>query len=259
MIFGKETPSMRRAEHESKTRGFTLIELLVVIAIIAILASLLLPVLSKAKVKAQGAKCLNNLKQLQIAWQVFGDDNSDMVAPAPGGSPTTNQSWCAGNFVVTPADCNNRALLENSLLGQYVANVAIYKCPGDKTINVRSVSENECMNGDDTDQAAYTFFRKTTTIPSPSKMFTFIDESSATIDNAHFRIDFNTNYGATIIRDNPAAYHGGSGNLVFADGHGMPKKWTANPVTDSNPDGIWLQQHATVPSDNSGWGPPILP
>src|SRR5450631_2909176 len=113
----------------NSNRAFTLIELLVVIAIIGILAAMLLPVLASAKAKAQGIKCLNNVKQLQLAWQLYADDNGDAIAPSAGGSPNINLSWCAGNFLQNPPDTTDLSLLKNSLLGSFAGSTGIYKCP----------------------------------------------------------------------------------------------------------------------------------
>ena len=238
-------------------RAFTLIELLVVIAIIAILAAMLLPALSKAKIKAQSTKCLSNVKQLQLSWQLYADDNNDLIAPAAGGSPATNQSWCAGNFLNNPADATDLNLIKNSLLGRYAGSTGVYKCPGDNTSDVRSFSANCAMGGDAA--VGFTLFKKTGDVRSPSQYFVFLDESSETIDNAHFLVAFNTDYTAATLEDNPAAYHGRSGNLSYVDGHAASKRWQEKPVTDTDPDGIWLMQHGSLPADGTGWPNPVLP
>ncbi|HWF18855.1 MAG TPA: type II secretion system protein, partial [Verrucomicrobiae bacterium] len=153
----------------SKIReGFTLIELLVVIAIIAILASLLLPALTKAKQKAQGIGCVSNLKQLQLAWVGYSGDNNDQIVRSGGQAfkvsylpnawtdpGNINNQWAYGDITV-PLASTNIVLLQVGLLYPYAGGIGIYKCPADKRtalwpstsgpFTCRSMSMNAWMN-----------------------------------------------------------------------------------------------------------------
>src|SRR5690242_23548 len=108
--------------------AFTLVELLVVIVIIAILVALLLPVLSKGKVSAQGTQCANNLKQLIVAWSLYADDHDGHLLTYPA-------EWVTGDMT-DPFDRTNTLLLTDprlSTFARYITAAAIYKCPGDKS------------------------------------------------------------------------------------------------------------------------------
>jgi prepilin-type N-terminal cleavage/methylation domain-containing protein/prepilin-type processing-associated H-X9-DG protein len=260
--------------------GFTLIELLVVIAIIAILAAMLLPALAKAKTKAQGISCMNNLKQLQLGWFMYSGDNNDQVMRSGGmGDLVNNPSspfalpggslaqWCLGTVDALPGAINP-LMIKNGLLFAYVKTMGIYKCPADQknfdgVPTIRSMSMNCWMNPISSwnDFKGYSGasrlreFRKQSDItkPAPSSCWVFIDENPLSINDGWVVADPNQ---PTKWIDTPATYHNGAGGLSFADGHAEIKKWkdknimglttATSPNKDPNSEDLtWLLERTT--------------
>jgi prepilin-type N-terminal cleavage/methylation domain-containing protein/prepilin-type processing-associated H-X9-DG protein len=224
-----------------KRLAFTLIELLVVIAVIGIIAALLLPALGKVKNKAHATACLSNLRQLQLAWSMYVSENEDNLPPLNGqpeaGKDADHPSWVAGwlstdddpGLPHDKSDNTNTTLLvgeqyaQFGSIGVYAKNPNVYRCPGDKSGRVRSISMNCYMNGDSMrNDSNYVTFRKSAQIQNPSHTWVFIDEREDSINDGCFAVDVASRYA---IIDFPASYHNGSGALSFADGHAEYHRW----------------------------------
>lgn len=256
--------------------AFTLIELLVVIAIIAILAALLLPALSKAKARAQGVECINNLRQIGLAWIMYCDENQGHVPPNKGNDDSA-QTWVYGwlDFTSSPDNVNTDYLIDSrgtgryGLLGPYLKNPAVFRCPSDHSqvtisgnlVNrVRSISMQCWMGGDGyaNEASGYQTIVKSGDMvnPSPAQTFYLLDEREDSINDSWFGLDMSQEG----LVDYPASYHSGGAGLAFADGHTEIKKWIdprtnprlakgevlpRNVPSPGNADLAWMREHAT--------------
>lgn len=248
-----------RTSSPKSGRAFTLVELLVVISIVAILASLILPALARAKARAQGSFCINNTRQLTVAWMIYADEHNGRLAynlgqsaritttvPAVVNGPTMSQNWVNNvlNWELS-SDNTNAAAVVASGIGPYTGPAAaVYRCPSDNALSdlqrsagwassrVRSYSMNALVgdagaftqSGYNVNAPDYMQFFKATSIPQPSDIFVFLDEHPDSIDDGYF-LDSYTDGSAPTWTDLPASYHNGAGSFSFADGHSELHYW----------------------------------
>jgi prepilin-type N-terminal cleavage/methylation domain-containing protein len=282
----KTTTRCSSTNHPARPlRGFTLIELLVVIAIIAILAALLLPSLTRAKLKAQGIQCMNNHRQLCIAWRMYTDDNADKLIYSSGASPAymaNVPSWCSGTMDYSGANRSNWDpsfdIMQSPMWPYCGNNYAIFRCPGDRSyvinggvqkLRVRSMVMNIWLgglNGGTTGiipMDPYILYMKYSqlAIPGPDRIFVFIDEREDANSWANFCVDMEgyspPNPGIYKLYDIPASYHANAGGLSFADGHSELHKWvdprTMPPIVEHG--NIWDGRNGPASANNKdvGW------
>jgi len=253
-----------------------LLELLTVVAIIGVVAGLLLPALSRARERARAIGCLNNTKQLLLAWQIYAGENGERLAynlGMAGSSLRTDLNWV--NNVMTwdlSPDNTNLATLTEASLGPMVGgNTAVYHCPSDHALSsiqrsagwsarIRSYSMNAMVgdagafstNGFNVNNPGYTQFFKLTQIPRPTDIFVFLDEHPDSINDGYFLNQapqygsgagngYGNGYGAPVLpaewQHLPASYHNRGTAFSFADGHSELHRWSqAGTVISPVPD-----------------------
>jgi prepilin-type N-terminal cleavage/methylation domain-containing protein/prepilin-type processing-associated H-X9-DG protein len=263
--------------------GFTLIELLVVIAIISILAAILLPVLDKARQRAQGIQDVNNVGQLAKGWVMYSGDNQGVLCPNgdestqpssptdPSGITGTNAQWCPGRqdqyqdlslAKIPPGQNLGYQWIKDGLLFPYVNNLVAYKAPADQSFllyggyqfpHVRSYSMNTWLNPIETYKEInylQVYKRDTAMIhPGPADLWLFIDENPNSINDGSFICE-------PVCTDNPgppgqwidypASYDNHGCGISFADGHAELKVWHDGAV-------IYECAPPTIPQGNPSY------
>ena len=242
--------------------GFTLIELLVVIAIIAILAAMLLPALAKAKSRALAASCMNDKRQLTLAWLMYASDNTDHLAinsdPHVHNTPffpagSANPSWITGTIDWTTGQNNTNQVYISSdryaLMGSYVSkSLKIFACPAANFVSpaqaalgwdhrIRSIAMDGAVGDGDKYQDPNPFgwtqwhvAKKTGDFrfPGPSDSWVITDEHPDSVDDA---LLYTASYAVNQFTELPGNQHGGGCGISFADGHAEIHKWVDSVMT----------------------------
>jgi type II secretory pathway pseudopilin PulG len=262
--------------------AFTLIELLTSISVVALVASLAIPAIGSVRSKSKLIACINNQRQLILAWAQYCSDNADRM---PSNIHLTrSNTWAAGILSVQNnwRDNTNRILLENvqnSLLAHQLPVAQVYRCPADpsqatidgrRSPRVRSVAMNQAFGHETTavwlpsqdfPQAigmAYLTYRKSSEVDEPAKRWVIIDEDEKTLNDAAFAVEMKKGFLIARWIDVPAVYHRGVNPIAFADLHVESHKWqrrnrNRNYLSSAidDPDFDWLAERTTSPANRN--------
>jgi prepilin-type N-terminal cleavage/methylation domain-containing protein len=283
-------PSNKNSRHDSDTirvtKAFTLIELLVVIAIIAILAAILLPVLSAARIRALQTECTNNKKQLVTAWLIYAGDNQERLAYNPD-QQTPTGAWITGilDWSFNPNNTNTSLLVNDkySLLGDYLGNnPVLFTCPEDHYASPvqqlmgwnhrsRTIAMNAAIGDGAKDATLISSWnpwyvaKKTTDFhsPGPSDCWVFLDEHPDSIDDWIFYTpNVQSVSGVNTFPELPSNQLALGCGIAYADGHAEQHFWKGPilgvhinvsfsvvrnvPISSTDPDLNFLAAHTPL-------------
>ena len=217
----------------SKKEGFTLIELLVVIAIIAVLMAILMPALNRVKEQGKRATCLNNLKQLNLAWIMYADENDDNLVNGDTGEYSIHQNetpWVLKDWEANMTELEKINAIKRGALWPYTKELRLYKCP---TVNkivrgstqeeiFRTYSVADSMNCKDWPGMNAKMIKKRMDIPNPAYRIVFVDDGGTTPSALG---GWTVHVTTEEWWDPPPVRHGDGTTFSFADGHSDYHKW----------------------------------
>lgn len=247
--------------------AFTLVELLVVFGVVIVLASVAVPALAKSKTRTPAAGCLSNLRQMQVGWAMYADDNKGKLmlnAPAGGTTscwvPTGSEDWNSSFF-----NTNTGPLLAAPMSRYVGSNVTVFRCPGDVVpsrngFRLRSYSMNGQVGNPFANYAPpLRLYQKESDIvcPTPANLFVLCDEHPGSLNDGFLQVSSSPRFP-----DVPASYLDNGCGFSFADGHAEIHKWqgksllipvvrsvsfTSIPVSSTDPDWLWFSARTGCP------------